>query len=66
MTRNTPGKFSVTECSSEKHDGPVATINACQAADYSLSHVYLHKQSTCKLLLKQAKQKAEQLCSPSA
>lgn len=43
MTRNTPGKIPITECTSErqhlqKHDGPVVTITACQAADYGLSH----------------------------
>lgn len=46
MTRDTPGKIPITECSSEsqhlqKHDVPVVTITACQAADHSLSHVYL-------------------------
>lgn len=58
MTRDTPGKIPITECSSEsqhlqKHDGPVVTITACQAADYSLSHVYLQARCTCKMSLKQ-------------
>lgn len=57
MTRNTPGKIPITECSSEsqhlqKHDGPVVTITACQAADFGLSHVYLQAWRTCKMLLK--------------
>lgn len=57
MTRNTPGKIPITECSSEsqhlqKHDGPVVTITACQAADHSLSHVYLEAWCTCKVSLK--------------
>lgn len=58
MTRNTPGKIPITECSSEsqhlqKHGGPVVTIIACQADDNSLSHVYLESLCTCTMLLKQ-------------
>lgn len=75
MTRNTPGKIPITECSSEsqhlqKHDGPVVTITACQADDYGLSHVYLEAQRTCKMLLTQrqsdCKFNPKYLCSLSA
>lgn len=71
MTRNTPGKIPITECSLEsqhlqKHDGPVVTITACQAADYGLSHVDLQARCTCKMSLKQRKRdclfKPKQLC----
>lgn len=74
MTRNTPGKIPITECSSEsqhlqKHDGPVVPITACQAADYGLSHVYLQAWCTCKTLQKQRQSdclfKTKQLCSLS-
>lgn len=60
MTLDTPGKIPITECSSEskhlqKHDVPVVSSTACQAADYNLLHAYLQRQSTCKMHLKEVK-----------
>lgn len=48
MTQNTPGKIPITECSSEsqhlqKHDVPVVNINACQVADFGVSHVDIER-----------------------
>lgn len=60
MTLDTPGKIPITECSSEskhlqKHDVPVVSTTACQAADYNLLHAYLQGQCACKMHLKQGK-----------
>lgn len=58
LTQNTPGKIASTKCSSEsqhlqKHDGPVVTINACQAPDCTSSQAYLESLCTCKTSVKQ-------------